>query len=120
MSFLMRDYSFYTKKSTGISSFWTVRFALSELKGVKELFDLLDVFGKGSGGEGEKKHNKNQCSEQLSPPIERCDVIDGRWMTKAEEDDEDQKEEPTGVVKYGDKGHHNNSDQINGSTFSSK
>ena len=58
---------------------------------MEELFDLLNIFGKGSGGEGKEKHKKNQSSEQLSPPIERCDVIDGRWMPKAEEDDEDEK-----------------------------
>ena len=78
---------------------------------MEELFDLLNVFGKGSGGEGEEEHKENQSSKQLSPPIERGGVIDGRGMTKAEEDDEDEKEKPTGVVKYGDKGHYNNCDQ---------
>ena len=87
---------------------------------MEELFDLLNVFGKGSGGEGEEEHKKNQSSEELSPPIERRDVIDGRWMTKAEEDDEDEKKEPTGVVKYGDKSHYSNSDQEYDSTLFSK
>jgi len=77
---------------------------------LEEVFDLLNVFGKGSGGEGEEKYKKNQSSEQLSPPIERCDVIHWRWMTKAEDDDEDEKEEPSRIVKYCDKGHYNNSD----------
>jgi len=87
---------------------------------MEELFDLLNIFGKGSGCEGKEEHKKNQSSEQLSPPIERCHVIDGRWMTKAEDDDEDEKEEPTGVVKYGDKSHYSNSDQEYDSTPSSK
>ena len=84
------------------------------------MFDLVNVFGKGSGGEGEEKHEKNESSKQLSPPIKRCNVIHWRWMPKAEDDDEDEKEEPSRIVKYCDKGHRNNSDQINGTTPSSK
>ena len=87
---------------------------------MEELLDLLDVFGKGSRGEGEEEHEKNQSAEELSLPVERGHIIDGRWMTKAEEDDEDEKEEPTGVVKYGDKSHYSNSDQEYDSAPSSK
>ncbi len=87
---------------------------------MEELFDLLNVFGKRSGGEGEEKHKKNQSSEQLSPPIKRCNVIDGRWMPEAEEDDEDEKEKPSWIVKYGDKGHRDNSDKEYHSAPSSK
>ena len=83
---------------------------LTSLEPVEELLDLLNVFGKGSGREGEEKSEKNQSSEELPLPTERCDIIDGRWMPKAKEDDEEEKEEPSWIVKHGDKGHHNDSD----------
>jgi hypothetical protein len=32
-------------------------------------------------------------------------------MPESEKDDEDEKEEPSRIVKYGDKGHHGNSNE---------
>jgi len=93
---------------------------LTSLEPVEELLDLLNVFGKRSGREGEEKNKKNKSSEDLSPPIERCDIIHWWWMPKAKEDDEDQEEEPSWIVEYSDKSHYNNSDQINDSASSSK
>jgi hypothetical protein len=41
-------------------------------------------------------------------------------MPKAEQDDKDEKKKPSRIVKYGDKGHDNNSDEEDNPTLSSK
>ncbi len=75
----------------------------------KELSDLLNIFGKGGGREGNKKSQKRNATHYFSLPVQRCNVIHRRWMPKAKQNDQNEKEEPTRIVKYGDKGHHGNS-----------
>jgi len=86
----------------------------------KELFNLLNIFGKGSRGEGEEKHQERNTARYFSPPIKRCDVIDWGWMPEAKEDDKDQEEEPSWIVKYCNKGHYNNRDEEDDPAPSSK
>ena len=86
----------------------------------KELSDLLNIFGKRSRSEGEKKRQERDTPHYFSPPIQRGNVIDWGWMPKAKQDDQDQKEKPSRIIKYGDKGHYNNSDEEDDPTLSSK
>lgn len=76
----------------------------------KELFNFLNIFGKRSRSEGEEKNQECGTTHYFPPPIKRRDVIDGRWMAKAEQDDKDEKEKPSWIVEYSDKRHDNNSD----------
>lgn len=76
----------------------------------EELLNFLNIFGKRSRGEGEEKNQECNPPHYFPPPIKRREIIDGRWMPKPKQDDQDEKEKPPGIIKHGDKGHHSNSD----------
>lgn len=44
-------------------------------KPVEELFELVDEFGEGGGGEGEEEGKKGKPPDQFSLPIERGPIV---------------------------------------------
>ena len=77
----------------------------------EEIPELLDHFGKRSGGEGEKKGEKHHPCHQFSSAIERGFVIQRGRVPESEEDDESKEKHPSGVVEDGDEDHDGERDE---------
>jgi hypothetical protein len=78
------------------------------LEPAKELFNILYIFREWSGSKGKEKCEKDYASDEFSLPIKGGLIIHRGWMPEAKEDDEDEKEKPSWIVKYSDKSHHGN------------
>jgi hypothetical protein len=87
---------------------------------MEDLFELFYELGKGSRGEGEEKGEKSQSSNQLPFPIHWCLIVQRGWVSEAEEDDEDEQEKPSRIVKDGDEGHDCDGDEKDSSAPSPK
>jgi len=64
-----------------------LRYAPSDLERGKELFNLLNVFGEWSRGEGEEKGQKSEGTNQFSFSIKWRLIIQWTWVSKAEDDE---------------------------------
>jgi hypothetical protein len=87
---------------------------------MEDLIELFHELGKGGRGEGEYKSEKSYSSDQLPFSIHGCLIIQWGWVSEAKEDDEDEQEEPSRIVKDGDEGHDSDGDEKNSSTPSPK
>ncbi len=87
---------------------------------MEELLELLDKFGEWGWGEGKEEGKKGDPTDQLPFPVEGRLVVQRHWVAKAEEDDEDKEQKPSGVVKDSDKGHHSNGDEKYGAALRSE
>ena len=75
------------------------------------MLNILDVSWKGNRSERYEKSEEDNAPEELPFPVEWRLVIHWGRMPETKEDDEDKKEEPSWVVKYGDKSHYGNGNE---------
>ena len=87
------------------------------MQGLSNFFDEL---GKWRRSEGKDKGQKSHSPHPFSLPIEGRLVIQWGWVSEAEEDDEDEQEKPSRIVKDGDEGHDCDGDEKDSSAPSPK
>jgi len=93
---------------------------LGNLEPRQGLFNLFCELGKGRRSEGEEEKEESNSSQQLPLSIERRLIIQWRWMPEAEENEENEKENPSRIFEDSDVGHDGDGEEEDNSALLSK